>query len=138
LTRLERPFLAKVYLVSALLTLSAFFLSQFWFSFHFALGVAAGGFFAIANTHIIAWLTSAAIDQTVRIPVKAIIAFTVKVPIVWGLLILAFASGWFDLLGFVAGFQVFVLSLVLTAIRASRVQGKPTGGHGEMERGESA
>lgn len=117
MTTLDSLFLKKIYLVSAILTVPAFLCAWYWFGFSPASGVVIGGVFGIVNTHIIYWLTRCTLIPSSRNPIQAVIAFTLKIPIVWGLLILGFSMKWIDPIGFLVGFQVFILSIVAVAIQ---------------------
>ncbi len=114
--RLDHTFLISLYPVSFVLTVLGSACALIWFGHNIATGVAIGGIFGILNTSLIASLTGCTLIPSSRNPGLAAVFFVLKVPVVWGLLILGFSQKLIDPIGFVAGFQVFILSIVIFAI----------------------
>jgi len=118
MSRLELSILSKTYPVSAVITGCAFVIAARVSGLNPALGVLAGGVFGIVNTWLIALLARATLDPVKRSPVLAAATLFIKLPIVYGTLVLAFWRHWLDPLGFAIGFTLFLATMSILAIIA--------------------
>jgi hypothetical protein len=115
-TGLELSNLNKFYPVSALLTGIVFVCALFIAPTGVAYGTLIGGVFGITNTWLIVRLTESVLDSEKRNPVVAATILVLKLPVVYGFLILSFLLGWNNPLGFAVGFQLFFITLFIWVI----------------------
>jgi hypothetical protein len=110
---LEFSILRKIYPVGAIVAICAFIVADRVAGRDLALGILTGGIFGVVNTWLIVNLTFSVIDDDHRNPLLALLIFTVKIPVVYGLLFWAFSKQLINLVGFAIGFQLFLLTLLM-------------------------
>jgi len=115
-TGLELSNLKKLYPVSLILTGVAFICALALARPGIGQGILIGGFFGIINTWLIVLLTESTLHPEKRNPVLAATVLLIKLPVVYGLLVLSFILNWNDPIGFVIGLQLFFISLFIWAI----------------------
>ncbi len=118
MSRLELSILSRIYPVSAVITGCAFLCAAGTWGLNLALGILVGGLFGIFNTWLIALLARAILDPVKRSPVLAAATLFIKLPIVYGMLVLAFWRHWLDPVGFAIGFTLFLATMSILAIIA--------------------
>ncbi len=109
---LDLSALKRAYPVSLLFTGCMFFIASAALSLNVGLGVLYGSLFGVVNTWLISLLARYAFDPRKRNPTLAAIAFVIKLPVVYGLLIFAFLRGWFHPVGFLLGFVLFFATVL--------------------------
>jgi hypothetical protein len=119
----ETGFLERVNPVIAGFTLLAAFASLLFLGLYFAIGVLAGGAFAILNTKLIAGLVKVTLAD-VRKPRDIILAFSLKFPLIYGILVFLFAKHIIDPGGFAVGFTLLLVGFVVIACIDSRTANK--------------
>jgi len=97
-------------------------------------GILIGGFFGIINTWLIVLLTESTLDPEKRNPVLAATVLLIKLPIVYGLLVVSFILNWNDPVGFVIGLQLFFISLFVWAITSQLAINRSRSGRGDDSR----
>ncbi|MCX6645546.1 MAG: hypothetical protein NTY09_04190 [bacterium] len=123
----ETGFLKRLNPVIAGLTLLTSVCSLAFWGLNFAIAVLAGGAFAIFNTNLIAGLIQVTLAD-VRKPRDIIVAFCIKFPLVYGVLVLLFSRRLIDLIGFTVGFTMLLAGLIAFAIIDNRTHNHaPTG-----------
>lgn len=95
-----------------------------------AIGTAVGGLFGIINLLIIIILTRSTLDPVRRNPYLAAFTLTIKIPVIYGVLIYLFAGGSVDILGFAIGFQLFLTSLLIFLAVTSLLTARHIGNQG--------
>ena len=118
---LDLSVLRFFYPTSAFITAVAFLLTSAIYNQDLALGVTVGGIFGMVNLALITSLSISVLDPKKQNPIIAFLVLTLKVPIVYGILIALFMSGNVNLLGFAIGFQIFILTLIIYLVAAHLV-----------------
>jgi hypothetical protein len=110
----ETGFLKRLTPVIAGLTLLTSVCSLAFWGLNFAIAVLAGGAFAIFNTNLIAGLVRVTLAD-VRKTRTIVIAFCIKFPLVYGVLVLLFVRHIIDPSGFAVGFTLLLLGFIVIA-----------------------
>ncbi len=131
LSGLNLSVLGKFYPLSVLATV--FVSLPVWSIYNpdLAYGVLFGGLFGTVNTWLIARLAASILDPVRQNPRMAVITVMLKVPIVYGILALAFSFRWFDPMGFAIGFQLFFILLFIYVIAAHLILSQKRDGVGD-------
>jgi len=133
-TGLELSNLNKLYPVSALLTGIAYVCVFALGQAEVAYGILIGGLFGIANTWLIVRLTESVLDPEKRNPIVVATILVLKLPVLYGLLILSFLHRWNNPLGFAIGFQLFFIALFGWAIATYLIAGRMSTRRGDDAR----
>jgi len=115
---LDLSTLKYFYPLSLIVSAVTFLVTGLVFGPFLATGMLVGGIFGILNLGLIVLLSIFVLDPVRQNPVIAFLVFTFKIPIIYGVLVALFMSGKIDLMGFAAGFQLFIITLFVYLIAA--------------------
>jgi len=113
LPALDIFYLRRVYKVCALITIAAFLCAWHLLNEDLAVGILSGGFFGIINTLLLERVIDSALGSGSKDPLRISVSVLVKGPVIYGLLILVLWKRWVDPIGFVTGFGLFFLSVII-------------------------
>ncbi|MFH1677172.1 MAG: ATP synthase subunit I [bacterium] len=118
MNELDRAFMKQIYLVTAILTGVGFIFAWVFFSVGIAFGLLGGGIFSIINNMILGELIRAYVRPEKRnILVVLNLAF-LKFPILLGLLFVVLMTGRLDPVGFLVGFPLIFIAMIICRLSA--------------------